>query len=360
MRILALILITMMFSGIVAKAQMHEIAPGVKPSVPVIQEDSFNLYYSFPAIAFIGEYGAESNGNTVYATQWMNDSLASYDMSGNIIERFVIQGVEKVRDLAYDGQYYYGSPSAFYFYVLDLDNKSLIDTVSVSFRIRGMAYDPLEDVLWASEHWSPMFYKMDKQGNILDSWLPTGITMDAISGLAFDNYSPNGPFLWGFSQDSTGAVIVKYDVPAKAQTGNMIDVSSLGNNMTYAGGLYLEELGLRGIPVIGGVIQNQLHFALDLDYANMLVGLDQPGMDIIPDVEIYPNPTSDYITIKTGLNNTSAYKARVLNQLGQVQIETILNLEETRLDLSELQSGVYFLQINNIGSSYTYRLVKEK
>ena len=170
-----------------------EIAPGVRPVLPSYTEDSFNLHYSFPAIAFIGEYGAETDGSTVYATQWMGDSLASYDLSGNIIEKFTIYGVERVRDMAYDGQYYYGSPSNFYFFVLDLDNKMIIDTVYTTFRVRGMAYDPVEDVLWASEAWSPSFYKMDKLGNVLDSWIPSGITMDAISGLAYDNTSANGP-----------------------------------------------------------------------------------------------------------------------------------------------------------------------
>jgi len=121
-------------------------------------KDSFNLLFSFPTIAFIGEYGVETDGSDVYVTQWLDDSIAKYDQAGNVLDEFVIPDVGRTRDLAWDGQYYYGSPNEFYFYVLDLDNKVLIDTIPTTFTIRGMAYDPVEDVLWASEHWSPMFY----------------------------------------------------------------------------------------------------------------------------------------------------------------------------------------------------------
>lgn len=336
-----------------------EIAPGVRPVPPAFTEDSLNLHYSFPTIAFLGEYGAETDGSTVYATQWLDDSLASYDLSGNIIEKFTIYGVERVRDLAYDGQYYYGSPSDFFFYVLDLDNKVAVDTIFTTFRIRGMAYDPLEDVLWASEHWSPSFYKMDKQGNILDSWIPSGITMDAISGLAYDNSSPDGPFLWGFSQDSTGAVIVKYDIANQTQTGNMIDVASLVTEDAYAGGLYLADID--GSIAIGGVIQNQLHFALTLNYANSLVGLDEKDR-IISLLEVFPNPARNNINIKTDLNHTDLFKIHIINHLGLLEKEISTGMDQNgllKIDISGLEGGIYFVQINSKGQSITSKFVKQ-
>ena len=336
-----------------------EIAPGVKPPVPAVQDDSLSLFFSFPTIAFIGEYGAETDGNIVYATQWLDDSLASYDLYGNILERFTIPGVERVRDLAFDGQYYYGSPSDFFFYVLDLYNKNLLATYNTPFRIRGMAYDPVEDVLWASEHWSPMFYKMDKQGNLLDSLFPSGITMDAISGLAYDNTSPGGPFLWGFSQDSSGAMIVKYDIAGQAQTGNMIDVSGLVTNMTVAGGLYLEEVSEPGVTIIGGVIQNVLHFALELDYANFLVGIEEPD-HVVSLLKVYPNPANDILNIRTDVSLPARYTISVINQLGQemVKISRIFdkNIPAT-LDVSSLQNGIYFLRVVNGRQSITARFV---
>ncbi|MBU2650717.1 MAG: hypothetical protein KKA81_07270, partial [Bacteroidetes bacterium] len=147
-----------------AQQENIELAPNCQIDQTIAARDTFELFFSFPTIAYIGEYGAETDGDYIYSTQWLDDSLARYELTGNIIERFVITGVGHVRDMAYDEQYFYGSPNDFFFYVLDLDNKTLISTHQTSFRIRGMAYDPIEDVLWASEHWTPMFYKLDKQG----------------------------------------------------------------------------------------------------------------------------------------------------------------------------------------------------
>ena len=347
MKNLFLILICLIGLNIFAQ-QYVEIAPNSNINADAtMSRDSLTLQFSFPCAAFTGEYGVETDGNNIYVSQWLGDLFAKYDQAGNVLETFTIPGVSKVRDMAYDGQYYYGSPSDFYFYILDLDNKVLIDTIQTSFRIRGMAYDPVEDVLWASEHWTPMFYKMDMQGNILDSWLPTGITLDAISGLAYDNYSGGGPFLWGFSQDSTGGIIIKYDIASQTQTGNMIDVSGLALG-SIAGGLFISQMSPRSGFTMGGMMQNELVFAFDLDYANMLVvGID--SHDMMSSLDIYPNPANDVLNIKIGIDNQAVSSCKILNQAGQViQDHTVTNASSNiSINTSMLESGVYFVQIGN-------------
>ena len=361
MKNLFLILTCLIGLNIFAQQTQIEIAPNsnINPDA-VISRDTFNLQFSFPCAAFIGEYGVETNGTDIYVSQWLDDSIARYDQSRNVLETFVIPGVGNVRDMAYDGQYYYGSPSDFYFYVLDLDNKVLIDTIQTSFRIRGMAYDSVEDVLWASEHWTPMFYKMDMQGNILDSWFPTGVTLNYISGLAYDNYSVGGPFLWGFSQDSTGAIIIKYDIASQSQTGNMIDVSGLANSI--AGGLFINQMSTWSGFTMGGMIQNELVFAFDLDYANMLVvGID--SHDMITSLDIYPNPANDVLNIKIEIDNQAELSCKILNQVGQViQDHIVVNGSSTiTINTSMLESGVYFVQIGNKkGYSFTKKFLITK
>jgi type IX secretion system substrate protein len=313
-----------------------------------MQRDTFNLQFTFPPTAFVGDYGIESNGTDIYVTQWLEDSIARYDQLGNVIEAFVIPGVGHVRDLAYDGQYYYGSPSANYFYVLDLDNKILIDTIHTSFNIRGMAYDPIEDVLWASSNWEPEFHKMDMQGNVLDSWIASGQTMNAISGLAYDNSTAGGPFLWGFSQDSTGAVIVKYDIATQSQTGNMINMSSLEPS-GIAGGLFINNMTARTGETLGGMIQNYLVFAFDLAYANMMVvGIEDHSM--ITSLEIYPNPVKDIMNINIELNNEDELTCNIVNLIGQVvHSEKVLSSSSSTISIntSEFRSGTYFVQLSS-------------
>ena len=362
MKNILLILICLFGLNTFAQQNQVEIAPNsnVNPDA-IISRDTLNLQFSFPCTAFVGEYGVNTDGNDIYVTQWLGDSIARYDELGNVWDRFVIPGVSYVRDLAYDGQYYYGSPSDFYFYVLDLDNKVLIDIIPTTFRIRGMAYDPDNDALWATDQWEPMFYKMDKQGNILDSFLPSGITLNSISGLAYDNNSPDGPFLWGFSQDSTGAIIIKYDIANQAQTGNMIDVSGLALNYSIAGGLFIRQMEYKSETVIGGMLQNDLVFALELGYANQLVDIESHEM--LPSMEIYPNPVKDVLNLNISSQDQDV-RCKILNQTGQIIQDHKLNVNissNISFNTSMLESGIYFIQIsNNKGYSITKKFLKTK
>ena len=103
-----LLLILTIFFSLNAYAQKgYEIAPNSNINSQTAAElDTFNLQFTFPCAAFIGEYGVNTNGADIYVTQWLDDSIARYDESGNVQELFTISGVEKTRDLAYDGQYY--------------------------------------------------------------------------------------------------------------------------------------------------------------------------------------------------------------------------------------------------------------
>ena len=345
MKKITLFLAFLFTTSVFAQQAAFEKAPGLPDnSSQSALRDTFNLQFQFPTAAFIGEYGIESDGQFIYVTQWLDDSIAKYDLSGNVLDVFVIPGAGQIRDLAWDGTYFYGSPNDYMFYILDMENKTLVGTLNTDMRIRGMAYDGDTDALWVSEHWSPMFYRLDKNtGTTLDTFSPSGITMDAISGLAYDNQSPGGPFLWGFSQDSTGAIIIKYDIPNQAQTGNMIDVSGLATGAAYAGGLFIEPMnGMPGIT-IGGMIQNDQVFALELGYANLLVGMNDAKQ---PELRIYPNPVKDALVVELGKEGT--FLLNVLNMLGQVVMsrEVYLSPNTTMsLETSGLDPGVYILRL---------------
>lgn len=338
---------------LVAQTPLFEKAPVIPENTTAsTTRDTFNLQFQFPTAAFVGEYGIESDGQFIYITQWLGDSIAKYDMSGNVLDTFEIPGVSQVRDLAWDGTYFYGSPNDYKFYVLDLNNKLLINTFTTDMKIRGMAYDPDTDALWVSEHWSPSFFRIDKNsGATLDTLQPAGITLDAISGLAYDNQSPNGPFLWGFSQDSTGAIIIKYDIPNKTQTGNMIDVSTLATGAPYAGGLFIEPItGMPGVT-IGGMIQNDQVFALELGYANTLVSIDEKTK---MELKIYPNPAQDQLFLE--INDSGDYKVSVYNQLGQVVMEDDIRISgnsQASVSVSSLEEGIYIVEILDVNGMGT-------
>lgn len=359
-----LILIVACFVGLNSFAQQFtEVSPlsNADPSY-ASERDTFNLQFSFPCTAFTGEYGVESDGNYIYVAQWLGDSIVKYDNLGNIIEMFTIPGVERVRDMAYDGQYYYGGNNNDYFYVLDLDNKVLVNTIQTSFNVRGMAYDPVEDVLWTNSNWEPEFHKLDMQGNILDSWVAGGVTMHAICGLAIDNVTYGGPSLWGFSQDSTGVMIVKYDIATQSQTGNMIDMSAISlDGFGIAGGLFISDMALKSQVILGGSIQNDVVFAFDLAYANQMV-VDIEDNDFIRSFDIYPVPASNNININIDIDDMVGAECNIYNQSGQLVYTTPVEASNSinlNVDLSEFNSGTYYVQLTSkVGYSLTKKFIK--
>lgn len=361
MQYICLILISLI--GLISYAQDYEeIAPmiTINPEAK-IWNDTLDVEFSFPCTAFIGEYGVGiDDDDEICVTQWSGDLFAKYDQSGNLLDTFSIPGVSGVRDITFDGEFFFGSPNDYYFYVLDIVTKQLVATVQTPMRIRGITYDPEDQAYWISEHWSSTFYKVDWMGNVLDSLIPTGNTLDAISGIAFDyKYWYSDPFIWGFSQDSTGAIIAKYDIATQSQMGSMIDVSGLASG-GIAGGLSMNSMGPMSGTLLVGMIQNQLVFALDLDYANQLVGLE--AKDFVKTLEVSPNPARDILCVRMTMDGQAKLKFRILNQSGQiihsqsVRVERFKTLE---FDINKLEAGLYFVQLGNQGKySITKKFVK--
>ncbi len=75
-----------------------------------------------------------------------------------------------------------------------------------------------------------------------------------------------------------------------------------------------------------------------------------------PAFKVYPNPTTDYLFIKSQ-GDLSAYQLYDLN--GRKVQKSNLSGTETRMDLSKLPSGLYFLRLYSEETSYTYKIVKE-
>ena len=98
-------------------------------------------------------YGVATDGQYFYTCNWGYASAAynfyKYDLSGNVIEGFNISGSGTIRDLAYDGQYFYGGANSSTLYCLDLANHTLVSSVSTGCsNIRHCAYDPVNDGFW--------------------------------------------------------------------------------------------------------------------------------------------------------------------------------------------------------------------
>lgn len=73
-------------------------------------------------------------------------------------------------------------------------------------------------------------------------------------------------------------------------------------------------------------------------------------------VDMYPNPTKDFVTIKTESNINSV---SISNSLGQVVLKQNFYLNEFKINILDLESGIYFVNIQGKEESSISKLIKE-
>lgn len=221
--------------------------------------------YQMPSSDSVVTAGVETDGDYFYTSAWNSIFFAQFDMQGNYIEEFTVQGAGQIRDLAYDGQYFYGGdPSSTNgcIYVMDFENRICIDTIQTeTSQIRAIAYDHDLDMFYVN-NWSDDIKLIDRNGNIVDSF-ETG-NYESYYGFAYDSWSEDGPFLWGFSQDN-GATLVQIKLPEGIETGFALNLNYLSyGGSGLAGGLFTFEGEQRDNIIIGGILQNDALFGLEL------------------------------------------------------------------------------------------------
>ena len=208
---------------------------------------------------------AESDGDHLYVTGWKADFIRKYTMQGVMVDSFQMIGADSLlRDLAYDGQHYYGAIPTLpgKILVLDFSNQICVDTILLPFASRSLAYND-DDSLFYSNNWSTDIMVFNHDGVIVDT-LPVDGVFGSYYGFAYDNWTEGGPYLWGFSQQGEyNATLVQLSLPSGQETGFYMDLGYLGTG-TLAGGLFTYPDYDSNRAVIGGVMQNQFMFGLEL------------------------------------------------------------------------------------------------
>jgi hypothetical protein len=76
-------------------------------------------------------------------------------------------------------------------------------------------------------------------------------------------------------------------------------------------------------------------------------------------VQLYPNPTSNNITLQTNteLKNTSITLYDVTGKL--IKQYNLKSFFKTNLDLSQLDNGIYFIEILHNGKSQMNKIIKQ-
>jgi len=247
-------------------------------------KDYLDLQFEYPTVGSNPQAGIESDGEFIYTTVWTGNQFLQYDFAGNLIESFSIPGVSGLRDLAYDGTYFYGSAGIPLVYEMDFQNKELVGTFNAPENVRAIAYDDNLDLFY-SGNWSNQITIFDNNGTQLGSF-NTGPTGNYYYGLAYDNASPGGPFLWGYgAANGSDNMIVQMQLPSGTETGFALDLETVLDPPIFngAGGLYTHPNLIFGKWTLGGLVQNHSMWGLELGDAQTWLGISpnagtlQPG-----------------------------------------------------------------------------------
>jgi hypothetical protein len=158
---------------------------------------------------------------------------------------------------------------------MDFDNQTLIGTINAPTACRAIAYDEQAEGFWCN-NWSTDITLFDMDGLQLNSF-PVG-AYGSFYGFAYDNWTVGGPYLWGQSQDGAGAEIVQMDIATGAQIFNFNVLPIVGGS-AIAGGMFSHcELIDPGLATLGGVLQCELLYGLELVACSTIPGNVPPNL----------------------------------------------------------------------------------
>jgi len=247
--------------------------------------DFMDIQFMFPCADASGEAGVESDGSYIYSAMWNSNYFLKYDFDGTVVDSFSIASVSSVRDMAYcetDGYMYGANPQGNRIYKMDFDNYTLIEIMNISASIRAIAYDDDLDVFYGNNWGTDISVIERTTGNIINTIALPG-TYASYYGFAYDNWSTGGPFVWGFTQDSPGALLVQFNLPDFTETGVVIDAIAITGGTGIAGGLFTQPNIVDGTVTLGGLLQNDIIFGLELGDAQPPMPLTLSGYNLYRD-----------------------------------------------------------------------------
>ncbi|MEA3478084.1 MAG: T9SS type A sorting domain-containing protein [Bacteroidota bacterium] len=233
-----------------------------RPDTTITGTYPYWVHANFPTAGTPSEYGVETDGTYIYSTQSNGNLFYRYETDGTFIGSFTINGVSNLRDLAYydDNGLFYGGNGGNTCYVMDFTAEILVSTFTAPVEIQAIAYDEDLEGLWACS-WSSDIMLFDLSGNLLSA-IPNP-TMN-FTGLAYDNVSDGGPYLWGFTAHYGGADLVKIDIGAGGFMFNMSVYPRVGGSGP-PGGLFTHNgVFVPGASTLGGMLQNDRIFGLEI------------------------------------------------------------------------------------------------
>ncbi|NCA86019.1 MAG: T9SS type A sorting domain-containing protein [Clostridia bacterium] len=297
-------------------ASVDDTDPNPTHGNPVATDAMYDLLGSFPVFDVGGTYSVATDGNFIYTGRWNLNQYDKYELDGTWIESFSIPGAGSTRDLTFDGQYFYGSPNSALIYQMDFNTKTLVSTITATgSQIRGISYDSDNDAFWVTgASFNGPYRLISRAGTVLQT-VTTALAGN--TGLAYDNVSDGGPFLWSYTPaDGTGTHIINKTNIATGALVESFNLSGLGLPFLTdgsGGGLCLTNQVVPGKWAFMGCAQNELVWILELTDSQSWLSLD------ITSGVINPGESADItVTFDSGDLIDSTYLANIkINHNGQ-------------------------------------------
>ncbi len=226
-----------------------------------------------------GTAGIESDGTNIFVAKWASNKFYKLTTAGVLVDSFAVTGTPafpvgtSVRDLAYDGQYFYGGCNNNVIYKMDFTTHTIVGSIPLPSGIlaRHISYDPTADGglggFWVGG-WSDNIVLYSRTGAVLNTMPATALGAFSAYGSTYDNVSPGGPYLWLYSQTgSNGNELIQVNIATKLKTGLVHDVSSDITGLpagSLAGGCFMKTNLISGTTTLGGLVQGSAIWGYNL------------------------------------------------------------------------------------------------
>ncbi|MEM7084813.1 MAG: T9SS type A sorting domain-containing protein [Bacteroidota bacterium] len=298
-------------------------------------------------------------------SRWNTNDLYEVDIDNNLIEAFTITGITGTRTFTTDGTNVYIATAEDKIYVVDPATKTLINTIDVtsSATVRMLTYDENLDNgnggFWIGSFENRIIASVDMNGNELRT-IPGGTHLTRPYDGVVDYTSEGGPYLW-VHEFGPGTELRDFITQIDMETGQKTGIqynfemdAPAGTSNIQAGGLFLtDEVDPDGKMSFLGVCQSFPNLLFAVELAEPLAVTTNDSLNF----SLYPNPAQKgEVFIKT--TNTSEKLVSVYDVMGrEILRRTVLG---ERMDISELNSGVYLVQLIQDELRTTRRLIVNK
>ena len=315
-------------------------------------------YFTSPSITFGGITLTNSSSNNG------NLFIVKYNNLGNVVWAKSVGDTSEVSSLSVSVDNVGNSYITGYFWGTQLFFGSILltnsDNTGNSSEIFVAKYDTAGNVVWARSAGGNSYDEgngicVDEIGNVYIignfysssiSFGSSTISNNGSQDIFVAKYSTLGNVLWA---KSVGGI--------SEDNGNSIDVNAVGN--VYLTGTYNSPSLIFGSDTL--INPDNIYwedtFVAKLDN---VVGIDELAIES-NSMMIFPNPTSDKLTIQTKTPTVQSYVLLVKNIQGQVLFTEKTIIDKTlQVDLSKFSNGIYFLSLQNEKENYVSKIVIQK